>query len=102
MKSLDNLLWISVMHDTIYLRKGGKMPREHPDRSNFSLLMFGGDHGVPRKEFERWSGVTLPKGNGIYGLEVKLAAIRRVRATVEVKYVAAEKETVTFTAEPMA
>ncbi len=100
MKKREDLLWISVQGDEIFLRKGPKMPEEHPQRSSY-LMLLGGPSSISRKEFERWSGVTLPKGSGIYGLEVKLSAIVRVRATVETKYVAAEKETVTFTTEAM-
>lgn len=89
MKPNKNVLWVEVDKDSVTLRTGGEMPEPNTGLW-FSLY---GDRSLPRKEFQRWSGVTFPKGEGIYGLTVKLAVVERMRKVVETEFVAAKHTT---------
>ena len=83
-----NLLWVETSKDYVRLRPGGAMPKPY---SAFSMFM--PDNTLTRTEFKRWSGLDLPKGDGIYGLRVTLAVIERYREVKETKFVAAEHTT---------
>lgn len=93
----SNLMWIDVQGDEVYVRSGPKMPKEH--WGGVSTLLFSHAPHYERAEFERWSGVTLPKGDGIYGLKVQMAVIHRLRDVVETEYVTTKKIKTTLVAE---
>lgn len=74
-----SLLWVEVKNKSVTLRDGDKMPA--PDHG-LSAVFFG-SYSVSRAEFARWSGITFPPGEGIYGLACDFAIISRYRKVVE-------------------
>lgn len=90
MKAKKDMLWVEVDKTSVTVRSGAGMPS--PDNGGYWMLM-SGDRSVSRAEFARWSGVTFPKGEGIYGLTVKLAVVERMRKVVETEFVAAKHTT---------
>ena|SRR5690348_330675 len=87
MKHEKDLLWVEVSKDSVTLKRGANMP--NPDTGYFSMFLYH-DASFNRKEFARWSGVTFPAGNGIYGLRLKLGVLRRYRKVSSEEFVAAK------------
>jgi hypothetical protein len=84
-----DLLWVEVSATAVTFCPGPKMPE--PD-TDFPVFVFGGTH-QSRKEFARWSGLTFPKGAGIYAVRVKLATMKRYRVVRSEEFVAAKYRT---------
>jgi len=83
---MKRTLWIETTKEQVIFRNGHEMPKELTPA--FHSLLY---HPVPREEFERWSGVSLPKGSGhVLGLEVKFAVIARKRVVTEKAMVTTE------------
>lgn len=95
-KPLKDVLWVEVGNDSVTPRTGPEMPKE---KASVLSLLFYDRACFTRKEFARWSGLTFPKGSGVYGLQVKLAVIQRMREVVETEYVVAKKTTTRLVAD---
>jgi hypothetical protein len=84
-----DLLWVEVGAKTVRLHDGAKMPTPTNDYLSFMWHFTS----MSRAEFTRWSGLSFPKGFGVYAVRVKLAQIKRYRVVRSEEFVAAKHRT---------